>query len=243
MKEKQFKKILKKGVNQIDLPVTEQQLQNFWVYYNFLKQENNKYNLTGIITPREVIYKHFLDSLVFAQHFSLNNYKKVLDIGSGAGFPGIVLKIMFPHLNFILIDSRLKRINFLKRLSHKLAIGEVKIKCIHGRAEVLAHQKEYREEFSLVVARAVAPLNVLAEYALGFVRPGGRFVAYKGINYQQELNKARKAIDILGGKISQIISLKVPGITEKRFLLVIEKIIAISRHYPRKTGKPKKAPL
>ncbi len=243
MNKKIFKKNIKKKLIKMDLTVNEGQLEKFWVYLNFLIKENKKYNLTGLTDINEIINKHFLDSLSFCSYKKINKEENLIDIGTGAGFPGMVIKILYPELEIVLIDSRLKRILFLKKLAKKLELQDKNIEIIHNRAEDLGHKNKYREQFKYVVSRAVASLNILSEYTLPFLQKEGIFVAYKGSKYQKEINESKNAIKLLGGKIVEIIPVFIPGETSEKHLIIIKKIQKTPGKYPRRTGVPKKDPL
>ncbi len=242
MEENKFKEIMGQGLKVLNLPVKDKILSDYWLYMSFLLQENKKYNLTGITVPEEIIVKHFLDSLAPLPFIDLNPDGKILDAGTGAGFPGLVLKIMKPEIDMILLDATLKKINFLNLLASKLAIKEG-LKLVHARAEKLAKKERYRESFKYVLARAVAPLNILCEYTLAFVEKGGSAYFYKGPEYKEELKEAGHSLQIMGGEVRDILKLKVPGLKGKRFLILITKKKITPISYPRKTGIPKKRPL
>jgi len=237
-----FKKILLRALKDIGLKADDKILEDYWLYMNFLLKENKKYNLTGIKKPKEVIYKHFLDSLAPLPHLKIDKNSKIIDVGTGAGFPGLVLKIYKPRLKFVLLDSTLKKINFLNLLAIKLNINEG-LETIHNRAEKLGQSKKYRESFDYVFSRAVAPLNILYEYTLPFIHKGGKAFFYKGPEFKNEIQEAAKSLSVLKGKISKTIELKVPGLKGKRFLVVISKEDNTPDSYPRRTGIAKKRPI
>jgi 16S rRNA (guanine527-N7)-methyltransferase len=198
-------------------------------------------NLTGI-TERSAVYeKHFYDSLSLSFFVDMNEVRSIADIGSGAGFPSIPLKICYPHIKVVIVDSLNKRISFLKALVERLGLTEVE--CVHGRAEDIARLPQYRDQFDLATARAVARLNVLNEFCLPFVRPGGRFAAMKGSQSQEEMKEATFSLKELKGKLLGEYGMFLPIEGSERHIVVIEKIGATPRQYPRKAGTPLKQPL
>lgn len=216
---------------------TDEAINKFNIYYNELISYNEKVNLTAITDREEVVVKHFIDSCL-SKEFITDN-ASVLDIGTGAGFPGVPLKIVKNDIKLTLVDSLNKRIEFLKQLSNSL---DLKYDCIHSRAEEFAHSK-YRENFDIVVARAVAQLATLCEYTLPLVKVGGIFIAYKGANYSDELNNSKKCIEKLGGKILNIKEYDLPLNFGKRFLIIIKKIKNTEKIYPRGKNLPKLKPI
>ena len=235
--EKKFKNQLK----EMEIELTKKQEQMFGGYGQLLSYWNDFMNLTGITDKEEVYEKHFLDSLSLAKALNVREVQKVLDVGAGAGFPGIPLKIAFPHLQIVLLDSLRKRVDFLEEVVKELELESVS--CVHARAEDLAREEEYRQRFDLVVSRAVADLAVLSEYALPFVEIGGSFVAYKSISASEEVKKSSEAIELLGGQIKEKAIFELPGTKISRMLLRIEKVSNTPLEYPRRAGKPLKKPL
>lgn len=210
-------------------------------YYEMLIDTNKVMNLTAITEYSEVVIKHFADSAAIGCITDMNGNIDVIDVGTGAGFPGIVLKIVYPQLSVVLLDSLNKRVNFLKNVITEL--GLTGISAIHGRAEDIARNKDYREKFDLCVSRAVANMSSLSEYCLPFVKVGGRFIPYKADGCDEEVKAASKAVNILGGKIRKIESYVIPDTDICRKFVVIDKLRNTSAKYPRKAGLPTKEPL
>lgn len=233
--------ILNEGCRQMGISLTEEQTEQFMLYYEKLIEVNRVMNLTAITEFEDVMRKHFLDSLTLVKAADIKNVKRVLDLGTGAGFPGIPLKIAFPDTEFVLLDSLNKRVKFLYDIIELCRLK--KIQAVHGRAEELAGKKEYRESFDLCVSRAVANLSSLSEYCLPYVEKGGLFVSYKSGNIQEELEAAGYAIQILGGRIKDTVKFKLPGSDMDRSLVVIEKIKETPARYPRRAGIPSREPL
>ena len=225
----------------LGIKLSDHQLEQFETYYEMLVEKNKVMNLTAITEKNEVIDKHFADSLALIKSGVSLTGQKILDIGTGAGFPGIPLKIAFPELEIVLLDSLNKRIKFLNEVIE--ALGLEKITAIHGRAEDFAKQKEYREQFDYVVSRAVANLTVLSEYCLPYVKTGGTFISYKSGTVQEEAEEAEKAINILGGQVKDITYFKLPDSEIDRSLVIINKKKSTPGKYPRKAGTPLKEPL
>ena len=232
---------LKNVFRNAGLELSAEQARSFVRYAEMLEDWNRRMNLTAINDFQEVVRKHFLDSCapLFASRNTLNG--SLLDVGSGAGFPGIPLKIMLPELKLVMLDSLKKRIGFLEAVTLELGLKEVK--AVHGRAEDLARNEEYREQFDTVTARAVAPLPVLAEYCIPFVKSHGRFLAYKSGNVAQELKEAEKAFSVLGAGRAGTENFVLPGTDMERSLIWAEKIRKTPAFYPRKAGTVKKNPL
>ncbi len=228
-------------LSSIGIKLDERQKQQFYTFYEMLVEWNKVMNLTGITEYEEVNEKHFVDSLSIVKAVDMKEIETVIDVGTGAGFPGIPLKIAFPHLNVVLLDSLNKRIKFLDAVIEKLELEN--IKTIHGRAEDYAKQMEYREQFDLCVSRAVANLSTLSEYCLPYVKTGGVFVPYKSGEIDEEVATSKKAIHILGGKLQDVIKFQLPGTEIGRSFVKIEKVKNTSKKYPRKAGLPAKEPL
>ncbi len=242
MQKSEFDQQMKEGLSGLKLNLHKEILERFWNYMKILRTENKKYNLTAITEPHEIISKHFFDSLAPLAFLSPAAGERIIDIGTGPGLPGLAYKIINPDLNLVLVDSVLKKANFLKLLTYKLGFNEG-IEVIHARAEELGNEKDYRESFHWVVSRAVASLNILCEYTLPFIQRQGRAVLYKGPDYEAELDEAGEAVKILGGEIEQIRPVEVPGLKEERNIIIIKKINDIPGDYPRRPGIPKKRPL
>lgn len=223
----------------IDLELTEKQVGQFVRYYELLIEKNKVMNLTTITEFDDVIVKHFLDSLMICRFVKLKG--KLIDVGTGAGFPGIPLKIFYPDLQIVLLDSLNKRVRFLNEVIQNLGLTD--IEAVHGRAEDLGKQNLYREQFDFCVSRAVANLASLAEYCLPFVKVGGYFIAYKASDIQEELDAGMRAVDVLGGKVEEKIDLKIPGTDVSRCLIKIRKERKTDKRYPRKAGTPGKEPI
>ena len=232
---------LENGCRELGIELSQKQKNQFIQFYEFLVEKNKVMNLTGITEFEEVLTKHFLDSLACVKAIDMTKVKTIMDIGTGAGFPGVPLKIAFPHLEACLLDSLKKRVNFLEE-SFEL-LGLEGIKAIHGRAEEYAKNKEYREKYDLCVSRAVSNLATLSEYCLPYVKVGGHFISYKSGTVQEELQQAEKAVKILGGKIQDVVYFNLPDSEIQRSLVVIEKIKTTPGRYPRKAGTPLKEPL
>ncbi|SET72116.1 16S rRNA m(7)G-527 methyltransferase [Natronincola peptidivorans] len=237
----EINKLLMEGSSQLGVKIEEEQTKKFIKYKELLLEWNQKMNLTAIEEEREVIIKHFLDSISCVQVNQLENKGRMIDVGTGAGFPGIPLKVIFPKLKLTLLDSLNKRINFLKEVCLQLELTEVEF--VHGRAEDYGQNKAYRENYEYAIARAVAPLNILAEYCLPFVKIGGYFICQKGKALEDELIEGEKAVKILGGKIVDKKDITLPFSDITHNILVIEKIKQTSTKYPRKAGKPSKNPI
>lgn len=225
----------------LGISLTEQQIRHFLRYYELLTEWNEKINLTAITEYDDILKKHFVDSMSLIKAYDVSRECSVLDVGTGAGFPGLVLKIAFPELQITLLDSLNKRISFLNFVIEELGLSGVKT--IHGRAEDFAKPGRLRESFDLCVSRAVANLSTLSEYCLPFVKVGGQFISYKSEKVTEEMEAAKKAIRILGGKIENQVEFRLPESDIYRNLLVIKKIKETSNRYPRKAGMPGKEPL
>lgn len=235
------KDILVKALDSLNLVLEESQLDQLVQYYELLIEWNKVMNLTGITEYEEVVKKHFIDSLALIRVVDLSKELYVLDMGTGAGFPGIPLKIAFPNLNMVLLDSLNKRIKFLSEVI--LQLGLTKIEAIHGRAEEYAKKAEYRENFDVCVSRAVANLATLSEYCIPYVKIGGMFVPYKSGNIKEELMQSKGAIGILGGKVKKVEEFMLPDSDISRSFILIKKEKSTQKKFPRGGGKPSKEPL
>lgn len=229
------------GCEKIGVSLTEEQLNQFIKYYELLVEWNSFMNLTAITEFDEVVTKHFVDSISLIKAVDLNKPLSVIDIGTGAGFPGIPLKIAFPELKITLLDSLNKRIKFLDEVISQLGLKE--IEAIHGRAEDAAKSADLRENFDLCVSRAVANLSTLSEYCLPFVKVGGIFVSYKSEKITEEMKMAEKAISVLGGEYLNQVEFTLPDSDIYRNLFMIEKKKVSPKKYPRKAGLPSKEPI
>ena len=232
---------LENGCRELSIELSQKQKNQFIQFYEFLVEKNKVMNLTGITEFEEVLTKHFLDSLACVKAIDMTKVKTIMDIGTGAGFPGVPLKIAFPHLEACLLDSLKKRVNFLEE-SFEL-LGLEGIKAIHGRAEEYAKNKEYREKYDLCVSRAVSNLATLSEYCLPYVKEDGYFLPYKSGDIKEEAANSKKAVKILGGSIEDIISFEIPDTDMARTILKIHKTKATPKRFPRKAGLPTKEPI
>lgn len=233
--------VLVKGIETLDLELTEKDASRFSDYKKLLQEWNEKINITTITEDSEIDIKHFLDSLTCLSFDLFEGNKTLIDIGTGGGFPGIPLKIMKENLDVTLLDSLNKRIIFLDEVIKHLGLKD--IRAVHGRAEELSRREEYREKFSIAVSRAVASLDTLSEYCLPFVKVGGHFIAMKGPDIEEELEFSMNAIKLLGGKVIETKIVTLPESDISHSLIVIEKVGQTAKKYPRGGGKPKKNPL
>lgn len=233
----------KHGLEELNITLTDEQIEQFLQYYEMLVEKNKIMNLTGITEYEEVIQKHFLDSLSLIRVIPDIASQKltVIDLGTGAGFPGIPLKIAFPELEITLMDSLNKRILFLQEVID--ALGLKKVSAVHGRAEEMASNATHRQQYDLCVSRAVSNLAVLTEYCLPFVKKGGLFVSYKSADSDAEIQEGKKAISILGGKLTSVDKFQLPDSDLRRALVCIKKVKDTPKKYPRKAGTPAKLPL
>lgn len=233
--------ILEKKLGELGIKQDQNQLERFHKFYQLLIEWNKVMNLTGITEYEDVVEKHFVDSLSIIKAIDLSGIHIVIDVGTGAGFPGIPLKIAFPHLRVVLLDSLNKRIKFLDEVISQLGLTE--IRTIHGRAEEYARKEEYREQFDLCVSRAVANLSTLSEYCLPYIQVGGIFVPYKSGEIDDEVEQSKKAVRILGGNIKDVMKFELPGTDIHRSFVLIHKEQHTQKKYPRKAGIPAKEPL
>lgn len=232
---------LKRKALELGIELSEKQLFQFQKYYEMLIEKNKVMNLTAITEWNEVVDKHFIDSISLVKAVDLSGEAYLLDLGCGAGFPGIPLKIVFPDLKIVLLDSLNKRILFLKEVIEELQLEQ--IEALHGRAEDYAKKPEYREQFDYCVSRAVANLTTLSEYCLPYVKEGGSFISYKSGKVQEELKEIKKAMFLLGGKVEEVISFTLPETEIERDFVCIKKEKKTPKKYPRKAGMPSKEPL
>ncbi len=237
-----MKTILASGLDELNIAYTEQMLSQFETYYEMLVETNKVMNLTAITDKQEVAQKHFLDSAALLAYEKIPHGAKVIDIGTGAGFPGMVLKILRPDLDITLLDALQKRIRFLEEVAAKLGLCD-KLTLTHSRAEDLARDDKYRERFAFAVSRAVANLSTLSEYCLPFVKISGKMAAYKGPSVEEELASATNAIEILGGKTAEVVSINVSGTDLAHNIVFIDKLVATPTKYPRSGNKPANKPL
>ena len=239
MNKEDFKKELKEKAQKINIDLNENQIEQFYTYMKLLLEWNTKMNLTAITDCKEIILKHFIDSLTIAKYIKKD--QALIDVGSGAGFPGIPLKIYREDIDITLLDSLNKRINFLNEVIKELKLE--KIRAIHSRVEEFGKNKKYRESFDVSTSRAVANLTTLSEYILPLVKVGGESICMKGSEVTEELKNSKKAIEILGGKIEKVDEFELANTDNKRNIIVISKIKETPKKYPRKPGTPSKEPL
>ncbi len=229
-----------KDCKSVNITLTDLQMKQFQRYYELLVEWNSFMNLTAITEYSDVLKKHFFDSLSIAKTMDMTKVISMIDIGTGAGFPGIPLKIAFPHLKVVLLDSLGKRIKFLNSVIEELQLKN--IEAIHGRAEDFAKDVKYREQFDLSVSRAVANLASLSEYCIPYIKIGGSFVSYKSVKAEEEIHNAEKAISVLGGKVENICKFELLD-TGERTLVKMKKVKKTDKKYPRKAGMPSREPI
>lgn len=236
-----MRQLLLDGAKQLGIELTDRQVEQFMRYKELLQEWNEKMNLTAITEDREVMTKHFLDCMTINNALDMAKQKTVIDIGTGAGFPGLVIKIAFPHLKVTLVDALKKRLTFLEEVIKELELED--IVCVHSRAEDLGKNKSYREGFDICASRAVANLAVLSEYTLPFVKINGYLIALKGQKLDEELVQGEKAVAILGGELEVVVDATVPFTDLNHKIAKIKKVRQTASKYPRKAGEPTKAPL
>ena len=236
-----IKNLLISKAKEIGVKVSPAQAEQFQIYLDLLLERNTVMNLTAITDPEEAVIKHFVDSLSIVKVNGFDNVTSIIDVGTGAGFPGIPLKIVFPEIKITLLDSLNKRIKFLNAVIDELELEN--IETIHGRAEDFSKKEDYREQYDLCVSRAVANLATLSEYCLPYVKVGGCFIPYKSGEIDEELNNSKKAVQILGGKIEEVVKFQLPDTDIGRSFVKIKKNKNTAKKYPRKAGLPAKEPL
>ncbi len=239
MEKEEWKQELRKQCQELFIELDENKQEKFYNYMQLLIQWNEKMNLTAIIEPKEVLQKHFVDALTILPYLEKNI--KMIDVGTGAGFPGIPVKIAEDAIEITLLDALNKRLNFLNEVIHTLELSE--IETLHLRAEEAGKDKNLREQFDVAVSRAVAPLSVLVEYLLPLVKINGMCICMKGSNIEEEIENSQKAIQVLGGKIEKIEEFTLPNSDIKRNIILIKKIYQTPSKYPRKPGTPSKEPI
>jgi len=241
---KEDENILIDGAQKIGINLNKEQIKKFSQYLELLIQWNQKINLTSLKTPPEIIIKHFLDSIscikVFDKYIDIEGIS-IIDVGTGAGFPGIPVKIVYPSISLSLLEAKKKKTIFLEKIVEEMNFQRVEI--LNGRAEAFGKCPDYREKYDIALSRAVALLSTLSEYCLPLIRVGGLFVAQKGRSYKEEIDKALKTVQLLGGELIGVENVRIPFINQERYLLVIKKIKDTPSKYPRKEGLPQKRPL
>lgn len=236
-----FSETLAGGAEELGVRLSSKQLEEFTAYYRLLVEGNKTVNLTAIVDEHEAAVKHFIDSLTCIRAVQIDSGMKLVDIGAGAGFPGIPLKICLPGLFVVLVEAQEKKVKFIARVISELGLKN--IYAVHARAEEIGRDPEYRETADLVVARAVAGINMLAEYCLPVVRVGGAFLAMKGPGAGEEVARAKRAIGVMGGEVLKTVSLRLPFTGDERSLVVVKKVNKTPDKYPRRPGVPGKKPL
>lgn len=235
------KQMLISGCESFDIYLSEAQVNQFFAYYELLIEWNAKMNLTAITEIEEVVIKHFIDSISLCKYVDIKEIDCIIDVGTGAGFPGIPIKIIYPDVKITLVDSLNKRIKFLNEVIEQL--GLTNIETVHARVEDLGHDEAYREKFNYCMSRAVANLAVLTEYCLPFIKVGGKLLSLKGPNITEEIKTSGEAIKILGGVLSDVEFIDIPYSDLKHNLVIIDKNLNTPLKFPRKTVKIKKSPL
>lgn len=239
MEKNIFKNILENYTDEIEIKFNEEQKEKLYIYMQMLLEWNEKINLTAITDPKDIILKHFIDSITINKYVRENSY--IADIGTGAGFPGIPLKILRKDISLVLVDSLNKRIKFLDEVIKKLNLNNVET--IHSRAEDIGKNKKYREKFDIVTSRAVANMATLSEYMIPLSKVGGKCIVMKGPDVNKEVDQAKNAIQVLGGNIENIYEFELPKSDVKRTIIEIKKIKNTNSKYPRKAGMPAKEPI
>ena len=239
MELNKFKELMKENLKELNIELSDLQLEQFYNYMNILIEWNKFMNLTGITELEEIITKHFVDSLTVLDKIDKN--ASIIDVGTGAGFPGIPVKIAFPETKVVLLDSLNKRIKFLNEVIEKLGLKN--IETIHGRAEEYGRNKSHREKYDIAIARAVAPLNILLEYLMPFAKVDGKCLCMKGSSSEEEIKNSMNAIKLLGGELIKTEEFCIPNTDIKRKIVQVKKIKETNNKYPRKAGTPSKEPL
>lgn len=239
MELEEFTKIFNNHLEKLNLTLTEEQIEKFYNYMNLLIEWNKKINLTAIVEPKDIILKHFIDSLTIEKY--IKKGETIIDVGTGAGFPGIPLKIAREDLKITLADSLNKRINFLNEVINKLDLKN--IETIHTRAEELGKNKKYREKFDIATSRAVANMSTLSEYLIPFIKVKGRCICMKSSDIDTELENAKKAINILGCEIESKDKFNLPNSDLGRSVIILRKVKNTPSKFPRKAGTPAKEPI
>ncbi len=225
----------------LGLELADDDLQRFASFARMLLDWNQRLNLTGITDPAEIVIKHFLDSLTLMRAGASFEGLRLIDVGTGAGFPGLVIAMLFPGCEATLLDATVKKLRFIEGACAELGIHNVR--CVHARAEDAGRQRAHRERYDIVTARAVAPMPALMEYTLPLAKPGGQVIAMRGKDAHEEIAEAARAITMLGGELFQIEEVQLPGLANPRYLAIIDKSKATPRRYPRKAGLPTREPL
>ena len=236
-----YKDIMAEGFKKLEIEFNDDQAVKFETYKKLIQEWNENINLTAITDDNEIAIKHFIDSASCFKSNKLGGEVSMIDVGTGAGFPGIPLKIINSNIKLTLLDSLNKRINFLKIVAEDLELEDIEF--CHGRAEDFGQDPDYREKFDICVSRAVANLAVLTEYCLPFIKIGGYFIAQKGPKKDEELEVASKAIELLGGEIESVLEVTIPFSDITHSIVIIKKVAETPKQYPRKAGKPTKKPI
>lgn len=237
----ELRELLYEGAKFYGIELDDKKIEQFMLYKELLKEWNEKINLTAITDDEGIIKKHFIDSISIVKSECIKDGIKLIDVGTGAGFPGIPVKIINENIEVVLLDSLNKRINFLNDVINKLGLKG--IVAVHGRAEDMARKEEFREKFDVATARAVANMMVLTEYCMPYVKVGGKFIALKGPSAYEEVNEAKNAIGTLGGKLNNIVETVIIGEDIKHNLVIVDKIKSTDKRYPRKPAQIEKKPL